>query len=95
MLLQMKLNHESGATYVPHLSEKQASEFLKDVRQGTVIISKGQKGGQTAETIHNYYQDNRKAEEEGVVIEGHIYVGGNLKTIVTVHPILVDLALCL
>ncbi len=59
-LLQLKQQHESKNTSIP-VNEVMSERFISvaisnSSLEGSVIISHGQTGGQTAHTIHNHYE---------------------------------------
>jgi hypothetical protein len=80
-LFKMKADHEAGAVDVPKISDKQAKQFRVNTIQNTIVISKGQKGGQTAGTINNNYYYQGDGQDDEVSVEAKIHVGGGLEAI--------------
>ncbi|HEU5408871.1 MAG TPA: hypothetical protein VFU48_13970, partial [Nitrospira sp.] len=80
-LLQMKQQHESRHAGPPPVDAATADRFItvainNSTVHGSVVTSRGQTGGQTAQTIHNYYGSS--ATEEGVQLEGKLDTAGDL-----------------
>jgi hypothetical protein len=78
-LLEMKQKHEAGQPKGPNLTNAQADKLIVNIRRnavkdGSIIQTQHQSGGQAAHVINNY--NSPPPEDDKIVVEGSLSIVG-------------------